>query len=116
MDEGPGFDLIRLKNFWKEREYKGSTPNGATGDGPNRSRCSSTHQQSFEAKQITHKAYERLDSVNRPDEESSELHSYQHEVSSISRYQMVRQDILSTRDGEDMPDEVKYYAMIPSER
>ena len=53
-----------------------------TGRRVKRSRCNFIHRQSFDAKQITHKAYERIRNPQTTEDESRELHDYQREVSS----------------------------------
>jgi hypothetical protein len=78
-----GFDLIRLKNFWEDREYKGINSQWRDSETSQIFEMQFHTRESFEAKQITHKAYERMNNLNITDEEASALHSYQHEVSSI---------------------------------
>jgi hypothetical protein len=78
-----GFNLVRLKNFWEDREYKGINSQWRDRETSQIFEMQFHTSASFEAKQITHKAYERLNSVDIADEESSALDSYQREVSSV---------------------------------
>ena len=50
-------------------------------------------RESFEAKQITHKAYEQLRDPQTTEDESGELHDYQREVSSKIPIPIGAQDI-----------------------
>ena len=77
-----GFDLIKLKNFWNDTEYKGINSQW------NDRRTGQTFEvqfhtrESFEAKQITHKAYERLRHPQITEDQSGHMHDYQRDVSS----------------------------------
>jgi len=58
-------------------------------------------RESFEAKQITHKAYERLRNLQTTEDESGELHDYQREVAPRYPYQSVRKTSRNTRGQEN---------------
>jgi hypothetical protein len=79
---GQGFELIRLKNLWREAEYKGINSQWRDGDSGQAFEMQFHTPASFEAKQITHRAYERLRDPQTTRAEAGELHDYQREVSS----------------------------------
>ena len=76
-----GFRLITRKNYWEEEEYKGINSQWIEPDTGQRFELQFHTHISFEAKQITHKAYERLRS-GQPDEfEKMVLKAFQRKVS-----------------------------------
>jgi hypothetical protein len=76
-----GFRLITRKNSWEEEEYKGINSQWIEPDTGQRFELQFHTHISFEAKQITHKAYERLRS-GQPDEfEKMVLKAFQRKVS-----------------------------------
>jgi hypothetical protein len=77
-----GFDLIKLKNFWDDSEYKGINSQWLDRGTGQTFEMQFHTPISFEAKQVSHKAYERLRNPRTTEEESGELHDYQREVSS----------------------------------
>lgn len=77
-----GFDLIKLKNFWGDAEYKGINSQWQDRETGQTFEMQFHTAESFGAKQLTHKAYERLHSLQTTRRESRELHDYQGEVSS----------------------------------
>ena len=77
-----GFDLIKLKNFWGGIEYKGINSQWRDGETGQTFEMQFHTAESFSAKQLTHRAYERLQSLQTTRHESRELHEYQYEVSS----------------------------------
>ena len=77
-----GFDLIKLKNFWDDAEYKGINSQWQDKETSQTFEVQFHTAESFDAKQLTHKAYERLHSLRTTRHESRELHDYQREVSS----------------------------------
>jgi hypothetical protein len=75
-----GFEMIKLKNYWTDREYNGiNTQWRDTGTGQ-RFEVQFHTTISFEAKQLTHGAYERLRAGAISDEEELELEQFQSEV------------------------------------
>ena len=80
--KGQGFDLIRLKNFWNDTEYKGINSQWHDRETSQTFEMQFHTPASFAAKQITHKAYERIRNPQTTKDESRELHDYQREVSS----------------------------------
>jgi hypothetical protein len=76
-----GFRLITRKNYWEEEEYQGINSQWIEPDTGQRFELQFHTRISFEAKQITHKAYERLRS-GQPDEfEKMVLKAFQRKVS-----------------------------------
>jgi len=62
-----GFKLEVLKNFWSDDQYKGVNSQWIEPETGQRFELQFHTSVSFEAKQITHDAYERLRSVPKPD-------------------------------------------------
>ena len=77
-----GFELVRLKNLWNDAEYKGINSQWRDGGSSQAFEVQFHTPPSFEAKQLTHKAYERVRNPQTTDVEARELHDYQREVSS----------------------------------
>jgi hypothetical protein len=77
-----GFELTRLKSLWDDAEYKGINSQWIDREAGQAFEMQFHTQASFEAKQLTHKAYERIRNPLTTDEESGELRDYQCEVSS----------------------------------
>jgi hypothetical protein len=78
-----GFELTRLKNLWADAEYKGINSQWRDSETGQAFEMQFHTQVSFEAKQMTHKAYERLrNPQTMTEEESRELKNYQCEVTS----------------------------------
>jgi hypothetical protein len=88
-----GFELIRLKNLWNDTEYKGINSQWRDGESGQAFEMQFHTRESFEAKQVTHKAYERLRNLQTTDDESGELRDYQREVSSKIPIPIDAQDI-----------------------
>jgi hypothetical protein len=90
-----GFKLIKLKNSWEEEEYKGINSQWKEPNTDQRLELQFHTHISFEAKQITHDAYEQLRS-GRPDEfEKMVLKAFQRKVSA---------EIPIPPGAEDIPD------------
>jgi hypothetical protein len=77
-----GFELVKLKNFWNDVEYKGINSQWSDRQTGQTFEVQFHTPASFEAKQITHKAYERLRDPQTTEDESRDMHFYQHGVSS----------------------------------
>ena len=88
-----GFELMRLKNLWNDTDYKGINSQWRDGESGQAFEMQFHTRESFEAKQITHKAYERLRNLQTTEDESGELHDYQREVSSKIPIPIGAQDI-----------------------
>ncbi len=77
-----GFKMVTLKNFWRDEQYKGINSQWVDPDSGQRFEVQFHTRISFEAKQVTHPAYERLRSQPKPDElETMVLRAFQREVS-----------------------------------
>ena len=81
--KGKGLQLLRLKNLWSGSEYKGINSQWLHRETNQNFELQFHTLASFEAKQVTHGAYERLRSLHTTDTQSAEdgkLHEYQREV------------------------------------
>jgi hypothetical protein len=77
-----GFEMLTLKNSWSGEQYKGINSQWIDPDSGQRFELQFHTRVSFDAKQITHPAYERLRSQPKPDElETMVLRAFQREVS-----------------------------------
>ncbi|HEX6448117.1 MAG TPA: hypothetical protein VF060_01495 [Trebonia sp.] len=76
-----GFDLIDRKNSWEHAEYKGINSRWRDPGSGQTFEVQFHTQASFEAKQETHLAYERLRSHPDNEDEVRQLRAYQREVS-----------------------------------
>lgn len=75
-----GFGRLDRKNSWNQDEYKGINSRWRAPDGEQLFEVQFHTQASFEAKQETHRAYERLRALPEDEAEVRELHAYQREV------------------------------------
>ena len=80
-----GYERIETKPGWHGDEYKGV--NSQWGDLASglRFEIQFHTQESWDAKQITHKAYEKINALTTPIEEKERLRAYQREVSAAVR-------------------------------
>jgi len=76
-----GLKMITCKNYWEEEEYKGINSQWIEPDTGQRFELQFHTRISFEAKQITHKAYERLRSGQSDEFEKMVLKAFQRKVS-----------------------------------
>jgi len=72
-----GFELVRLKNLWPEEQYKGINSQWRNPETGLRFEVQFHTPESLAAKQLTHKAYERLRSTGITQAERDELAEYQ---------------------------------------
>jgi hypothetical protein len=80
--KGEGFKLHQLRNSWLGEEYKGINSQWIEPDTGQRFEVQFHTRASFEAKQLTHDAYELLRSQRQPDElEKMVLKAFQRKVS-----------------------------------
>jgi hypothetical protein len=75
-----GFELHKLKNFWSDDQYKGINSQWAEPDTGQRFEVQFHTRISFEAKQLTHGAYERLRSQQADSFEELVLEAFQNKV------------------------------------
>ena len=77
-----GFELHILKNYWSSEQYKGINSQWIEPDSGQRIEIQFHTRISYEAKQLTHGAYEKLRSTQQVDElERMVLKAFQREVS-----------------------------------
>ena len=78
-----GFELIKLKNLWAKDQYKGINSQWRNPDTGVRFEMQFHTPESLEAKELTHKAYERLRSPLTSKAEEKELEDYQRRVNAL---------------------------------
>lgn len=78
-----GFELIKLKNSWNGDQYKGINSQWQRPESGLRFEVQFHTQASFEAKQLTHQAYERLRSPVTAKDEEEALIRYQRQVNTL---------------------------------
>jgi hypothetical protein len=76
-----GFELVKCKNFWSGEQYKGINSQWIEPGTGQRFEVQFHTRISFEAKQLTHGAYERLRSEGHDEFERMVLKAFQREVS-----------------------------------
>jgi hypothetical protein len=76
-----GFELCKLKNSWSKEEYQGINSQWIEPDSGQRFEVQFHTRISFEAKQLTHDAYERLRSCQLDEFEKMVLKAFQRKVS-----------------------------------
>jgi hypothetical protein len=77
-----GFELVKLKNLWTDDQYKGINSQWRRPETGLRFEVQFHTPESLEAKELTHKAYERIRSTASP-EERRELKAYQRQVNAL---------------------------------
>jgi hypothetical protein len=77
-----GFELIKLKNLWGEEQYRGINSQWRRPETGLRFEMQFHTPESLEAKELTHKAYERIRSSASP-AERSELEDFQRHVNTL---------------------------------
>jgi hypothetical protein len=80
--KGEGFEPVELKNSWNAEEYKGINSRWRAPESGQLFEVQFHTQASFEAKQLTHPAYEKLRNPVTPKAEQDELVAYQRNVTS----------------------------------
>jgi hypothetical protein len=90
-----GFELCKLKNSWSKDEYQGINSQWIEPDSGQRFEVQFHTRISFEAKQLTHDAYERLRSGQLDEFEKMVLKAFQRKVSA---------DVPSPLGATDIPD------------
>jgi hypothetical protein len=77
-----GFELIKLKNLWTDDQYKGINSQWRSPEAGTRFEVQFHTPESLEAKELTHKAYERIRSSASPGERH-ELTTFQRQANSL---------------------------------
>jgi hypothetical protein len=80
--KGQGFELHKLKNFWSDDQYKGINSQWIDPDTDQRFEVQFHTHISYEAKQLTHEAYERLRAQQIDEFEKLVLKAFERKVSS----------------------------------
>jgi len=78
-----GFELIKLKNLWTDEQYKGINSQWRRPETGQRFEVQFHTPESLEAKELTHKAYERIRSTHASLTERSELKAFQRQVNAL---------------------------------
>ena len=108
-----GFELHKLKNSWSDDQYKGINSQWIDPDSGQRFEVQFHTRISFEAKQLTHDAYERLRSHQADKFEQMVLGGFPEERSPPRyRFRLVPPTFLTIRREAQMPDKVTYYAIV----
>ena len=77
-----GFELVKLKNLWTDDQYKGINSQWRRPETGLRFEVQFHTPESLDAKELTHKAYERIRSTDSP-EERREMKAYQRQVNAL---------------------------------
>jgi hypothetical protein len=77
-----GFELVKLKNLWTDDQYKGINSQWRRPETGLRFEVQFHTPESLVAKELTHKAYERIRSTDSP-EERREMKAYQRQVNAL---------------------------------
>ncbi len=78
-----GFELIKLKNLWADDQYKGINSQWRRSETGLRFEVQFHTPESLEAKELSHKAYERIRSPQASPAERRELENYQRRVNAL---------------------------------
>jgi hypothetical protein len=78
-----GFELIKLKNLWTDDQYKGINSQWRRPETGLRFEMQFHTPESLEAKELTHKAYERIRSPRVTSTERDELEDFQRRVNAL---------------------------------
>ena len=81
--QGAGYKLLKLKNLWAKDQYKGINSQWGTPETGLRIEVQFHTPQSREAKELTHRAYERLRDPLTSKAEETELEAYQRRVNAL---------------------------------
>jgi hypothetical protein len=79
--EAAGFEQVERRNSWTKEEYKGINSWWRVPEGSQIFEVQFHTEASFEAKQLTHPAYERIRNPATPDDELEELRRFQRDMS-----------------------------------
>jgi hypothetical protein len=81
--QGAGYKLLKLKNLWAKDQYKGINSQWGAPETGLRVEVQFHTPQSLEAKELTHKAYERLRDPLTSKAEETELEAFQRRVNAL---------------------------------
>ena len=97
--KGEGFKLDKLKNYWSDDQYKGINSTWIEPDTGQRLEVQFHTRISFEAKQLTHTAYERIRSKQADEFEELVLEAFQRKVTGDVPVPLGAADISDYRKG-----------------
>ena len=106
-----GFELDKIKNTWSGEQYKGINSQWIEPDSGQRFEVQFHTRISFEAKQLTHNAYERLRTKQADAFEELVLEAFQKRLPKMFRFHQVPRIFPTTLRGK-MANKVTYYAII----
>ncbi|HEY3879959.1 MAG TPA: hypothetical protein VGM12_15305 [Trebonia sp.] len=78
-----GFELIKLKNLWHADQYKGVNSQWRVPETGSRFEMQFHTEESLQAKELTHVAYERIRSERATPEEERDLQDFQRRVNAL---------------------------------
>jgi hypothetical protein len=99
--KGEGFELIQLKNLWASDQYKGVNSQWCRPETGLRFEVQFHTPESLEAKELTHKAYERIRSGWTSPTERRELEEFQRRVNALVLPPPTTDEIEDFRRGRD---------------
>ncbi len=107
-----GLELHKLRNFWSDEQYKGINSQWIEPDSGQQFEVQFHTRISFEAKQLTHGAYERLRTRQADKFEELVLEAFQKKLPLRCRFRPAPTAFPTTRREAQMPDKVTYYAIV----
>jgi hypothetical protein len=81
--KGSGLEEVKLKNLWSDEQYKGINSQWRRPETGLRIEVQFHTPASLEAKELTHKAYERIRSTDTSPTERNELEAFQRRVNAL---------------------------------
>jgi hypothetical protein len=96
-----GFELIQLKNLWAGDQYKGVNSQWCRPETGSRFEVQFHTPESLEAKELTHKAYERIRSGESSPTERRELEEFQRQANALILTPPRADEIKDFRKGRD---------------
>jgi hypothetical protein len=103
--KGEGFELVRLKNLWANDQYKGVNSQWCRPETGLRFEMQFHTPESLEAKELTHKAYERIRSSQASPAERRELEDFQRRVNALVLTPPGADEIKDFRRGRHGPED-----------
>ena len=107
-----GFELIKLKNLWAGDQYKGINSQWRRPETGLRFEMQFHTLESLEAKELTHKAYERIRSIRLRPPSGESWRTFQSRVNALDRYSSRHCRDRRLPGEEPMAEKITYYAII----
>ena len=107
-----GFELQKLRNSWSDEQYKGINSQWIERDTGQRFEVQFHTRISFEAKDLTHDAYERIRSKQADVFEELVLEAFQRKVARMYLFHPALLIFPTTRKEVQMPDKINDYAIV----